>query len=372
MLIGIVGKPNAGKSTYFRAATLAPAEISPRPFTTIKPNRGVGHVRVPCPCKKLGIKCSPKQGMCIEGTRFVPVQMLDVAGLVPGASEGRGLGNQFLDDLRRADAIIHVVDASGTVNDEGQPGEGNPVHDTEWLMEEFELWIADIIRRTFSSRTPGEDLKKRLVGLGIDEKSVEGILRAKGTPSEDNLREFSKYIRQLKPVVIAANKADLSQSEKWLEKLKTLGGIPTSAESELALKLAAKSGLINYHPGAIDFKTNGSIATHQQEALEKIRHYLKKFGSTGVQDVLEKAVKTLDMITVYPVEDEAKFSDGKGNILPDAYLVPRGTTPRQLAFLIHTDIGEKFVASVDARTKLRLSADGPLEDQAIVKIQVRK
>ncbi len=371
MMIGLVGKPNAGKSTFFRAATLAPAEISPRPFTTIKPNHGVGYIRVKCPCKELGLKCSPKHGNCIDGQRFVPIDMLDVAGLVPGASEGRGLGNQFLDDLRRADSIIHVVDASGLIDTEGKPGKGDPVYDTQWLSEEFELWLEDIITRALKGMKIEEELTKRLVGLGIKEYQVKDLIKANGLPNEKNKREYARFVRKTKPIIIAANKADLPESRDWLLKLTEMGAVPCLSEGELALKLAAKSGLVDYVPGSSDFRIIKQATNDQQEALEKIRSLLKKFGSTGVQPTLEKAVKLLNLIVVYPVEDENKFSDKQGNALPDAHMVPSTTTPRELAYLIHTDIGNNFVAAIDARKKMKLAADKPLQDGAIVKIQAR-
>lgn len=371
-MIGILGKPNAGKSTFFRAATLAPAEISSRPFTTIKPNRGVGYIRVDCACKGLGLKCSPKYGQCVDGKRFIPVDMLDVAGLVPGASHGKGLGNQFLDDLRRADTIVHVVDSSGLIDSEGKPGKGDPVNDTVWLVEEFELWLEDIITRALKGMKIEEELTKRLVGLGIKEYQVKELVKENGLPNESNKREYARFVRQTKPIIIAANKADLPESERWMPKLKELGAVPCLSETELALRLAAKSGLIDYVPGASDFTIKGNVSDGQKKGLETIKSFLKKSGSTGVQEVIEKAVDLLDLIVVFPVEDENKYSDKQGNILPDALLVPETTTPRELAYLIHTDIGKNFVAAVDARKKMKLASDKPLTNGAIIKIQAKR
>src|SRR3989338_6474207 len=110
MLLGLVGKPSAGKSTFFKAATLAEVAIASYPFTTIKANQGVGYVKIDCIDKEFKVQCNPNHGFCINGKRFVPVDLLDVARLVPGASEGKGLGNQFLDDLTKADALISILD----------------------------------------------------------------------------------------------------------------------------------------------------------------------------------------------------------------------------------------------------------------------
>ena len=113
--IGLAGKPNAGKSTFFKSATLIDVAIANYPFTTIEPNVGIAYVRTRCVCRELGIDC----GKCVDGWRFIPVKLIDVAGLVPGAHEGRGLGNEFLDNLRQAEGVIHVVDASGSTDEEG-------------------------------------------------------------------------------------------------------------------------------------------------------------------------------------------------------------------------------------------------------------
>ena len=110
MQIGLLGKANVGKSTFFSAATQTKVATGNFPFTTIDPNVGVAHVRKPCACThfELGL-C----GNCKEGTRLIPINLIDVAGLVPGAHEGKGLGNKFLDDARQADALVHVSNNIG-------------------------------------------------------------------------------------------------------------------------------------------------------------------------------------------------------------------------------------------------------------------
>ena len=120
MIIGVVGKANVGKSTFFKAATLAEVEIGNYPFVTIKANSGVGYVKVKCVDQEFGVQCDPRKGYCKNGIRFVPVELIDVAGLVPGAHEGKGMGNQFLDDIRQADVLIHVIDGSGGTNEKGE------------------------------------------------------------------------------------------------------------------------------------------------------------------------------------------------------------------------------------------------------------
>ncbi|MHA1224657.1 MAG: GTPase [Candidatus Heimdallarchaeaceae archaeon] len=152
MLIGIVGKPSCGKSTFLNALTMVDAKVGDYPFTTVEPNRGTAYVRSPCVCKKLEVTDNPKNSICRDGIRYLPVQILDVAGLVPGASKGRGLGNKFLDDLRQADVLIHVVDASGSLDAEGNvvdKGSWNPLDDIDFLEAEIDAWLYAIIQRDY-------------------------------------------------------------------------------------------------------------------------------------------------------------------------------------------------------------------------------
>ena len=163
-LLGVVGKPNTGKSTFFSAATFVAAEIANYPFTTIKPNRGVGYVRTPCVHEEFKVKDNPKNSLCLDGVRLVPVELIDIAGIVPGAWEGRGLGNQFLDEIRRADALIHVVDASGGTDCEGKsckPGEHDPLEDVKFLEREITMWMVTILKKDWSkiARTAEADKK---------------------------------------------------------------------------------------------------------------------------------------------------------------------------------------------------------------------
>src|SRR3989344_3018301 len=150
MLIGVVGKANVGKSTLFKAMTMADVLIANYPFATIEPNKGFGFVRIPCVDAFFGTQCNPRVGYCEEHNRFVPVEIVDVAGLVPGAHEGKGMGNHFLDDLRPADALIHVVDISGGTNEKGdpvEPGSYDPLNDIRFLETELDMWYLQILNK---------------------------------------------------------------------------------------------------------------------------------------------------------------------------------------------------------------------------------
>jgi len=374
MEIAICGKTNVGKSSFFKAATMIDVEISNRIFCTIKPNIGISYVTAPCPCNELKIKCNPRNSQCINGVRLIPVKLWDIAGLIPGAHEGRGLGNQFLNDIIQADMLVHVVDASGTTDSEGQPTEGyDPSNDVRFLEEEIDLWFAAVIERHLAKIKDEKKAEGILAGLGIKDKHVKEVMENTGL---DDIKEFARELRKLsKPMLIAANKIDLSKSEENIKKMRKdfphLTIVPCSAEAEIALRTAAKLGFIDYIPGSKSFTIKKELNEKQTKALELIKtNILDKYGSTGVQDCLNKAVfDFMKYIAVYPVENEHKFSDKKGNVLPDVFLMPLGSTALDLAFKVHTDIGKGFIGAIDAKTKKRVSAEYALKNGDIISIQ---
>ncbi len=380
MLIGLVGKPSVGKSTFFKAATLAEVEIASYPFTTIKANHGVGYVKVKCVEEFFKTKCNPSHGFCINSNRFVPIDLMDVAGLVPGASEGKGLGNQFLDDLRQADAFIHIVDISGTTNIEGKPTENHdPCLDIEFLEKELDSWYFNIFKKvwkTFSRKTELEHRKfseavaNQFSGLKVNENQVKDVLLKLNLPekqstwTEDQIKKFVSELRKKsKPMIIAANKIDFPTSEENLKKVNQkfpeLKIIPCSADSELALREATKAGLIDYIPGEKDFQIKGALNEKQKSALEKIKkNVLDKFEfGTGVQKTLNHAVfEVLKFVHIFPASAN-RLADSKGNILPDCFLLPPNSTALDFAYFLHTDFGKGFIKAIDAKTKRVLGKD---------------
>jgi len=385
--LALAGKPNAGKSTFYTAATMADVDVANYPFTTIDPNRGVSHVRTKCPCLDREQRCGAEN--CHDGKRYVPIELLDVAGLVPGAHEGRGLGNQFLDALTDADAILHVVDAAGATDEEGEPvgvGEHDPVDDLDFIEREMDLWLASIVERNWEtverqSRSPDFDIDEALTefltGVGATELDVARTLREMDYPEDprewtDEHREtLATDIRErTKPIVVVANKADAASAEN-VQRLKERNEatIPATADGELALRRAAEAGVVEYDPGDTDFDIVGNVSDDQEQGLEQIRDVMAEHGGTGVQAALNAAVyDVLDQITTYPVQDETHWTDGQGNMLPDAHLLPRGSTPRDLAYAVHSDIGEGYLHAVDARKKMRIGDDTELDEGDVIKI----
>jgi len=397
MLIGLVGKPSVGKSTFFKAATLAEVEIASYPFTTIKPNHGVGYVKVDCIDKEFNTQCNPNHGFCINHNRFVPIDILDVAGLVPGASEGKGLGNQFLDDLREADVFVHIVDASGTTDEEGKelPEDENRdvSKDVEFLENELNAWYYNIFMKVWKSfvrKSEIEDVNfpkavaKQFSGLKVDEDQIKDVIRKLGFKekpiqwSESQVKEFTSGLRhESKPMIIAANKIDTDRGRENYEKLKEkfpeMIIIPCSADSELALREAAKANLIDYIPGENNFEEKGNLSEAQKNALAKIkRNVLDVFPEgTGVQAVLNKAVfELLGYLAIFPA-GATKLKDSKGRTLPDCFLLPPGSTALDFAYFLHTDFGKNFIRAIDARSKKTLGKDYKLKNRDALEIVSR-
>ncbi len=426
MRIGLVGKPNVGKSTAFSALTEMPVDIANYPFTTIEPNVGVTWLPLPenCACSnlrdrressgrlvseresdpRLGSICDPNSGSCKGFRRLVPVTLVDVAGLVPGAHEGRGRGNQFLSDLSRCDALIQVVDVSGSTDLEGNPvgsGGSEPIEEHRFLLRELDSWILGIIatgwdRASRRAQADGEraireHLLGRLTGIGASEWQVSSGLSAvkrnhlphtePGSWGDGELSTMATAIRKsMFPISVAANKADkrdhcgsVLQSEVESE-----GGlvVHTSSEAELALRRASSSGMISYQPGDSRFELTeegqAKLSDKQRVALESIAETISFWDGGGLVGLLAQVVfGQLSRIVAYPVQDETHWVDGDGKALPDAVLVPTGTTAKGLAYQVHSDLGDGFVRAIDARSGRVIGADHELSDGDVVSIQAK-
>jgi hypothetical protein len=388
LTVALAGKPNAGKSTFYTAATMADVDVANYPFTTVDPNRGVTYVRTECPCLDREERCGAEN--CRDGKRYVPIELLDVAGLVPGAHEGKGLGNQFLDELTNADVVLNVVDASGATNAEGEPvevGSHDPLDDVDFVEEEMDLWLAGIVDRNWEgverqSRAPDFDLEAALsdmlTGFGATERDVTAVLRGLEYPddpkawTDDDREALARAVRRrTKPIVVVANKVDAAP-DGVVERIHEGADkpvIPATADGELALRRAAEAGVVDYDPGDEGFAITGDVSDDQRAGLDALRESMAAHGGTGVQTALNAAVyDLLDRITAYPVQDAGKWTDGTGNVLPDAFLLPAGSTPRDLAYAVHSDIGEGYLHAVDARASRRIGEGHELTEGDVVKI----
>jgi ribosome-binding ATPase YchF (GTP1/OBG family) len=392
--IGIIGKTNAGKTTLFNSMTLLSGEISTYPFTTKTPETGIASVVTLCVHKEFGVQDTPANSKCEDGWRFVPVELTDLPGLIKGAWMGKGLGNQFLSVAAQSDALLHVVDASGSVDKDGRiTGTGDPLADFADVELELVLWYTKLFTSNQTkisklSKTPGYSLPDAvaevLQGVGVRREHVikaldESLLKDKNFDSwnEKEIQNFCWVLREVsKPTLIIANKMDLPFAAENFKKLREAHKgfivVPTSGEAELTLRRAEAKGLIKYIPGEERFEIlrPQDLNDAQRSALAYIRR--KVFGEylrTGVQFALNIAVfKLLKMNTVYPVADAEKLTDKQGRTLPDVYLMQVGSTVEDLAREVHSDLAKGLVYAVDVRTGLHLPTDYVLHDRDVLSI----
>ncbi|MGD0637057.1 MAG: YchF-related putative GTPase [Nitrososphaerales archaeon] len=394
--IGIIGKTNAGKTTLFNSMTLQTAEVSNYPFTTKSPNTGIAQAVTLCVHKEFGVQDNPKNSKCEEGWRFIPIEVTDLPGLIKGAYMGKGLGNQFLSVAAQSDALLHVVDASGSVDKEGrvtETGIGDPIADFADVELELVLWYTKMFSSNMgkiakAAKQPGADMGSAVAevmqGIGVKKEHVnfalnEALLQGKDIESwtEKETQNFCWILRDVsKPTIIIANKMDLPNAAENFKKLrehyKDFIVVPTSGEAELSLRRAESKGYIKYVPGEerFDIMNPQELTDAQRTALAYIKR--KVFGEylrTGVQFALSITIfKLLKMNAIYPVADPEKLTDKSGNVLPDVYLLPAGSTLDDLARTVHTDLHKGLLYAVDVRTGIHLPTDYVLRDRDVLSI----
>jgi hypothetical protein len=389
--IGLVGKPSVGKSSFFNAATMNDVPEGAYPFTTIDPSVGEAYVRVKCAAPDFDEECDPRVGFCKHGMRYVPVKLVDVAGLIPGAHEGKGLGNKFLSDLNEADVLIHIVDFSGETDEEGEPTEGHdPRKDIDFLEEELDHWYLGILEKGIERymnkiRQPDvkleEELAEQMSAFKVNKNQMKKWILGQNleldpeTWDEDDKEELARRIRkETKPMIIAANKMDKEVAQENYEDItndpeyEDLTIVPCTVHGEKALKNAEKKGVVDYDPGASDFEIEQDISEQQRQGLEQIRSFMEEFGSTGVQEALETALfDELGVMAVFPGGADG-LGDEHGNILPDCFLVPKGATAQDFAYTIHSDLGDGFLHAIDCRENRQIGSDHELDNRDVIEI----
>ncbi|MDE1871112.1 MAG: YchF-related putative GTPase [Candidatus Micrarchaeota archaeon] len=385
MLIGIVGAPNKGKSTLFSALTLNDVGIADYPFTTIDPNKGITYATSKCPETELGTRCGARNSLCQNGIRHIPVNVVDVAGLVEGAHLGKGMGNQFLNDLAASDALMLVVDASGKTDPGGNPCEScDASPEIRMVKGEIADWIASIVKRHMPQISRRQDginaLSEALTGLKVNRDEIKfaiesnGIADARISWSDEDTKKFADKLLEIsKPMLIVANKCDVKGSEGEVSILKSSFGeanvVAVSAAIELALRKAEKQHMIERAPGSKEIKIlSPSMTKEQTDALGYMQDFIRKSDASAQGLVNHVVFNLLDDIVVYPVEDENKYTDHFGNVLPDALLMRKGSTALDLAARIHTDIAKNMLYAVDARSKMRLGKDYELKHNDVIRI----
>ncbi|WP_277555102.1 redox-regulated ATPase YchF [Halobaculum limi] len=391
--IGLVGKPSVGKSSFFNAATMNDVPEGAYPFTTIDPSVGEAYVGVDCPAPEFEETCEPNHGFCREDTRFVPVKLVDVAGLIPGAHEGNGLGNQFLSDLNEADVLIHVVDFSGTTDIEGEPTEGHdPREDIDFLENELDQWYLDILQKgiekfesMYQGPNPGDEtgveevLAEQMSAFRTNKDEIKQTILALDldldpeTWDDDDRFDLAREIRKrTKPMVVAANKMDTPAASDNYEAVTSdpeyehLTVVPTSAHAEGSLKKADEAGVVEYTQGDDDFDIVGDVSDDQQQGLEVIREFVTEYDGTGVQQVIETALfEELDAKAVFPGSANGNWSKGP---FRDCFVLPGHATAEDFAYTLHSDIGEGFLHGIDCRSGRQVGADTVLDHRDVVEV----
>ena len=393
--IGLIGKTNTGKTTFFNSSTLSSDEISTYPFTTKKSSTSVGYAITLCVHSEFNVNDNPNNSRCKDGWRYIPIELIDLPGLIKDAWKGKGLGNQFLSIASQSDALLHVVDASGSIDSSGriaEVGSGDPVSDFADIEEELNMWYQKILegnrdklkKMAESDNDQVNALTQLYQGMGVKKSHVKEALRITQLEEKDienydiqDSKKFSTELRRIsKPTLIVANKIDVKGASKNFQRLRERYNdmivIPASADSELSLRRAEQSELIKYSPGSEQFdilRTN-DLNQKQRDALDFIKSdIMGEYMRTGVQFAINVTVfKLLKMNSIYPVTIPEKLSDKKGRVLPDLILLKDGSTIVDLAKEIHSDLTKGLLYAKDLRYNLRVPTNYQLRDRDVISL----
>jgi len=393
--IGIIGKTNTGKTTFFNSATLSSSEISTYPFTTKIPESSIANAITLCVHMEFNVQDEPNNSKCTDGWRYVPVELIDLPGLIKDAWKGKGLGNQFLSIAAQSDALLHVVDCSGSIDASGkitEAGTGDPVSDFADIEEELIMWYQKILEgnrekvsKNINSGTELVDAFTDLyMGIGVKKNHVIQALKISKLEEKkfddydsQDTKQFAKILRKIsKPTLIVANKIDVPGADKNFNRLRERYNevitVPASADSELTLRRAEQQQLIKYSPGSEQFDIIDleKLNNKQKNALDFIKKdIMGEYMRTGVQFAINVTVfKLLKMNSIYPVANEETLSDKKGRVLPDLILVKEGATIKDLANEIHTGLSKGLLYGKDLRYNLRLPTHYQLRDRDVVSL----
>jgi len=373
LTVGLYGKPSTGKSTFFSAVTKKVVTIAEHPFSTTTSDEGIAYVSDTCPCTEFSITCNPANGTyCQSGTRFVPIKIIDVPGVIGGAHAGKGLGKQSLSALNKVDGLIYLLDLTRE----------DCIEDFELLKNEYILWVTNILNKNWrgiSKEVAGMRrpldlvIQTHLNTFNIDPRYVkimlEDLPRNPYDWTGNTIKLFSERIWAKKKYVIAANKADLCLDQLGvIEALQKKYGrkvLPVSSLSELILIRRQETGDVRYVRGSNNF----TVLKNRDEELSRIERTMAVLGGTGVQACLNNLVfDELEQILAYPVENIDRLDDSRGRVLPGPYLMPQHSTLADFARRVHTEISEGLLFGVDARHRRRIGKQTPLQQNDIIKL----
>jgi len=393
--IGLIGKTNTGKTTFFNSSTLSSDEISTYPFTTKKSSTSTGYAITLCVHPEFKVNDNPNNSKCNDGWRYIPIELIDLPGLIKDAWKGKGLGNQFLSIASQSDALLHVVDASGGIDSTGritEVGTGDPVSDFADIEEELNMWYQKILEgnRDKLQKTMESDndqinaLTELYQGMGVKKSHVKETLKTTKLEDKDienyDINDSKKFATQLrrisKPTLIVANKIDIKGAAKNFQRLRERYNdmivVPASADSELSLRRAEQKELIKYSPGSeqFDILRADDLNEKQKNALNFIQSdIMGEYMRTGVQFAINITVfKLLKMNSIYPVAMPENLSDKKGRILPDLILLKDGSTVIDLAKEIHSDLTKGLLYAKDLRYNLRVPTNYQLRDRDVISL----